>query len=153
MKNDRKNNLKDYLPRFVGIFALLCDQLSKYIVMTHPPFGPITSWMNITFVENHGIIWGLSQEYGTYFAAFGTMGLGIILIKTDLWSQYKYISSLLLAGCMGNLIDRLHHGSVIDWIDWHAYGYHWPAFNLADAYLLIALCLLLYYPQATPFEQ
>lgn len=127
----------------LGLITYFLDQYSKYIILhTELPWR-ITNWMNIIFVENHGIVWGLSQDYGLYLALAGSVALIIILLTSDLWHNNPTACSLLVSGCLGNLTDRFHSGAVIDWVDWHVMGYHWPAFNLADAYLMIALALLM----------
>lgn len=126
--------------------AYLADQASKHYVVNLSSHLPIFSWLNVILVKNYGILWGFSQAYGAYLALFGTLGLLFILLSTDFWQRDRYAASLLIAGGLGNLTDRFLYGAVIDWIDCHAYGYHWPAFNLADSYLVIAMLLLAYRP-------
>ena len=50
---------------------------------------------------------------------------------------------LVLAGAAGNIADRLRHGAVVDFLDFHLRGYHWPAFNVADSAIVVGACLLL----------
>ena len=136
-------NYHYFFASLLGIISLLCDQVSKHLVISAHLPKIICNNMNIIYVSNDGIVWGLAQEYGIYLACTGAVSLTFILIRSAMWKKQPYISSILLAGCLGNLIDRYQHGSVIDWIDWHACGYHWPAFNLADTYLLVGAFLLL----------
>ena len=56
----------------------------------------------------------------------------------------KFALALILGGAVGNIIDRIRFGAVIDFLDFHAFGYHWPAFNVADSAICLGVMLLLY---------
>jgi signal peptidase II len=72
-----------------------------------------------------------------------SVGLAVMLLKgvANRWEGWGY--SLFLGGAVGNLVDRLGRGAVVDYLDFHAGGWHWPAFNLADTALCLSAFILL----------
>ena len=73
-----------------------------------------------------------------------SVGLAVMLLKgvVNRWQGWGY--SLLLGGAVGNLVDRLVQGAVVDYLDFHAGAWHWPAFNLADTALCLSAVILLW---------
>lgn len=128
---------KTYIAFFIYSIAIALDQISKFYILHTDLPAEFTSWLNLVLVKNTGIVWGFSQSYGIYLALLGALSMTYII--KAIWKNHPYITALLLAGCIGNLSDRLFYGAVIDWIDIHAFNYHWPSFNLADSYLVICV--------------
>jgi signal peptidase II len=138
---------KDY-PLFIlpALSALLLDQISKWLASSHLQPNQILSiipgFFNLVFVKNRGMAFGiLSQSrsgFSYYFLLTTTMvAVGVILFFF-FWTKtnQKWLTvglSLILGGAIGNLIDRIRLGYVIDFLDLFLKGYHWPAFNMADA--------------------
>jgi len=132
-----------------GVVAL--DQAAKAWVRSHLPFGagwtPIPSlpWLQIIHWKNHGMAFGLGQEWGTLFLALGALYvLGVLiafpaLSNTGWWVRWGM--AIQWGGALGNLIDRWQQGYVTDFIA--VKMQHFPVFNLADAAISISVVFLL----------
>lgn len=138
----------------LGVLAL--DQATKLYVHTtfalHESRPVITNLFAFTYVRNSGAAFGIlarqSQEFLRVFFPAVTLlalvGLGVYFVRVPyrqtltLWGL-----CLIVGGAIGNGIDRLWLGQVIDFIDVHWYAYHWPAFNVADSSICIGVGLLL----------
>ena len=129
---------------------ILLDQSSKlYIDRLLPLHYSITivkNFINITYVRNTGAAFGLLASQGTGFKVFFFFITSIIAVLIILFflrslkdTQTLLTSSLslIMGGAIGNLIDRVRLGEVIDFIDLHWYSYHWPAFNVADSAITV----------------
>lgn len=108
----------------------------------------VAALFNIVMVWNRGISFGLfnnNVDYAPYFLV--TLSVIIItwfsvfMFKTKSTVQ-KFSIALIIGGALGNVIDRLRFGAVIDFLDFHIYGYHWPAFNIADSVIVIGVIIL-----------
>ena len=128
-------------------FIVLLDQATKYLARTY--ISPMESIellpiLNLVSVRNQGAAFGMFRSLGNNFfiaisfAAILFMFWVIVTAKED----YR-IFSLLAGGAIGNLIDRLTLGYVVDFIDFTVSGYHWPAFNVADSALTIGITSML----------
>lgn len=132
---------------FIAFVIYVLDQITKYLAKQNiSPFEsiPVTSFFNLVYVENLGSAFGMFQSMGVYFfiaVAFIATILVTVLILKD--PQNRIAFSLVLGGALGNLTDRLVHGGVIDFLDFHAAGHHWPAFNVADMGLTAGILMLL----------
>lgn len=142
----------------VGLAITVCllDQLSKWVVLNHimvPPHSrPVTSFLNIVLAWNRGISFGLLSSNRPYspwiFATVAFVFSGVLLLW--IWRAETKTMALafgaVLGGAIGNLADRLRFGAVTDFLDFHAYGYHWYTFNIADAAIVggVAFILLEY---------
>lgn len=135
----------------IGLVVAALDQVSKWqIVQSLSGQGvEVTGFFNLVLVCNTGISFGLlpgdSPLKAWLLSAFALAVVAGLLI----WVRNKD-SRLLLAACglvvggaLGNVVDRLRIGCVIDFIDVHAAGWHWPAFNLADSAITVGVILLL----------
>jgi len=132
-----------------GMLVLL-DQLTKsWIIATlrlHEGFAVIDGFFNIIHVRNPGAAFGFlagaSPAFRSVFFIAVTLA-AILLILHYLWHTLRqagieklslvFSLSLILAGAVGNLIDRVRFGEVVDFLDVYVGAYHWPAFNVADA--------------------
>jgi len=142
--------------RLVALIAgagVLLDQLSKYYIdSTFELYQSITvleNFFHITYIRNRGAAFGILSDNALRLPFFITVSLiaivGIIWylrqIRTDqVLSQLAL--GLILSGAIGNLIDRIRFGEVIDFIDVHWYDHHWPAFNVADSAICVGVALL-----------
>ena len=138
------------LPVAAGIVA--ADQASKWAVRDAlwDPYRRIelTSFFNLVPVQNRGISFGLFQSEGAGallivgLALAISVGLGVWLSRTrSHWQAWAL--GLVIGGAVGNVVDRVRLGWVIDFLDFHGGGYHWPAFNLADAAISVGVVMLI----------
>jgi signal peptidase II len=134
------------------VLTLVIDQISKRLVMTSFSLGeswnPVASlerWVSLTYVTNTGAAFGLFPDYGGIFMVIALVVVAIIIlyyrhVPGDQW--WVQISlGLQLGGALGNLVDRLHYGHVIDFIDFKV----WPVFNVADSALFIGTVILAFH--------
>ena len=109
----------------------------------------LTSFLSMTPVWNSGISFGFFQdsgELGRYGFTGFAFGVSIWLIYSSIkLPRYSSLGFILIAsGAIGNAIDRILYGKVVDFIDFHIEDLHWPAFNLADTIIFIGAALFLY---------
>ena len=132
---------------------LILDQLTKVIAKGNLIEGisqPVTSFLNWTLVYNPGAAFSFLAQAGGWQRWFFT-GLGLIAAVVMIWLIRKNPSqtlfclamSLVLSGAIGNVIDRILYGAVVDFVDLHYAGWHWPAFNIADSAITIGVILLI----------
>jgi signal peptidase II len=136
---------------FCSLLAL--DQVSKlvidYYVPLHQSNEVIAGFFSIVHVQNRGAAFGLLAHIpgaAHIFLITSLIAIAIILVyfrwikEGEVWTPISL--SLILTGAVGNLIDRFRLGSVIDFLDFHYHGWHWPAFNVADSSITIGVILL-----------
>ncbi|MCX8118097.1 MAG: signal peptidase II [Desulfobacterota bacterium] len=137
------------------LFILPMDQYTKQEVQRriplHRTIPVIEGFFNLTHVRNPGGAFGILAQRGEgirsfFFVAFSLLAIGILLIllyRTKPQERILSLSfSLILSGAIGNLIDRVRYGEVIDFLDFYLSSFHWPAFNIADAAITIGIGLL-----------
>lgn len=133
--------------------VVILDQVAKYAAVTalagQPPLA-VTSFFNLQLVYNRGAAFsflaGMSGWQREFFS-----GVAVIASVWIVWMLRRYTQqtlfclalSLVLGGAIGNLIDRVTVGAVVDFLDFHAYGWHWPAFNVADSAITCGAALLI----------
>jgi signal peptidase II len=136
----------------IGV-VLFLDQLTKHIVQTHvrrfDVIAVIPGFFNITNVRNRGAAFGImSGVPGVWRSVFfitvtlaAVAALAVLIKKThELLLLVSF--SLIAGGALGNVIDRIRYGEVVDFIDWHLGAHHWPSFNIADSAITIGVALL-----------
>lgn len=123
------------------------DQLTKYMASKLiAPFEPIEVLpvLNLVNVRNVGAAFGLFTSLGNvFFVAVSIAAVALIVFIIVRERDGLVGLTLILAGAVGNLIDRLFLGYVRDFMDFHAGSYHWPAFNVADSALTVGIALLI----------
>lgn len=143
------------LPRALALAAVvvLLDQVSKWFILTSVMAPPrtieVTGFFNIVLAFNRGVSFGLlsgHHEWKPYLLA----GLALLVVALLLYwvrSQRDWgpmvAVGLIVGGAVGNIVDRFVHGAVVDFLDFHLAGWHWPAFNLADTAIVCGVALLL----------
>ncbi|MDQ3808694.1 MAG: signal peptidase II [Chloroflexota bacterium] len=141
---------------FLGLAGLVVvtDQTTKQLAearlertgVRSVPFPVAGDFLRFTYVENRGAAFGLLQDQTTFFVLVGIVVIGVIA------ASYRYLPrsgfglhlalGLQLGGAIGNLIDRVRQGYVVDFVD---FGYHsnwWPVFNVADSAIVVGVALL-----------
>lgn len=138
---------------WIAALVWLLDQLSKYAALKflglHAALE-VTPFLNLTLVFNTGAAFSFLSDAGGWqnllFAAIAAVVSVVILFMvrrlTPADRQVAVALLLILGGALGNLTDRLAHGHVIDFIDLHYAGWHWPIFNLADSAITVGAVLL-----------
>jgi len=138
----------------VSAVILVLDQASKlYIDHRFALYESVTvieNFFHITYVRNKGAAFGILADSALrvpFFITVATLAaLGILWYLRQLRADQRLLQfalSLVFAGAVGNLIDRVRLGEVIDFLDVHWYQYHWPAFNVADSAITVGVGLLL----------
>ena len=136
------------------IFLVLIDQCMKILIskiMLNNSFKDmqLLPFLNIVFVRNTGVSFGMFSEWGMlgrYFFSIFSIAVGCFLILLAIFSDtgvFRSSLALISSGALGNAIDRVYFGGVIDFIDFFIYNFHWPAFNFADIFITLGLILLL----------
>ncbi len=140
--------MKLLLPLMMIPPLLVVDQVTKHLVSTRvPPSSPIKvmPFLQIVNVKNTGAAFGILQGLGnSTFVIITTVAIIIVFFIYFKSREDSLSLTLILAGAMGNLIDRLRYGYVVDFIDIHIGRYHWPAFNVSDSLLTIGVFLLFF---------
>ena len=143
-------NIKSWL--WLAAAIILFDQISKWIVLgaLHPGdsryVAPFFNWV-LTF--NAGAAFSFLSDAGGWQRWFFTvLALGVsgwiltLLRRHSSEFRLSLALTLVLGGALGNVIDRVRFGAVVDFIQWHVAGYYWPAFNVADSAITIGAVLL-----------
>ncbi|SMF98131.1 signal peptidase II [Burkholderia singularis] len=138
----------------LSLIVILFDQLTKIAVLRTLAYGvlhPLAPFFNLTLIYNRGAAFGfLGTASGWQRWAFTALGLGATIVICYLLKRhgrqrlFSLALALILGGALGNVIDRLLYGHVIDFLDFHVGAWHWPAFNLADSAITIGAVLLVY---------
>ncbi len=144
--------MKKKLIILISVFipVLFFDQLLKYFVNTQISlFQEITlikHYFNIVHVDNTGVAFGFMSNYSSLpiviLTALIILAIIYFLFKTKISSNLlAFSSSLIISGAFSNLLSRIFQGYVVDFLDFHIYGYHWPSFNLADSSVVVGTIL------------
>ncbi|MEN6465565.1 MAG: signal peptidase II [Syntrophaceae bacterium] len=147
---------KSYLIFFITAAVLIAlDQLTKALVASnlqlHDSVPLINGFLNLVHVRNPGAAFGFLAKAPDWFRSvfFITVTIGAILLilyylkQTAAADQNQVVAlSFIFAGAVGNLIDRVRFGEVIDFIDVYVSSHHWPAFNVADSAISAGAVLL-----------
>lgn len=136
----------------ISIALIGLDQYVKYIVINSlemlKSIKIINNFFYLTYVENDGAAFSIFSGYKWFFIIIALLAIAI-LIKYIIMDKKIYkidvlAYSLVLSGIIGNLIDRIYVGRVIDYLDFYIFGYDFAIFNLADTFLVIGAFLILY---------
>lgn len=143
-RREKKNNLMIF---WVVLIILFFDRLTKILVVKNLPLSEsrpvIRGYFHLTLVHNRGAAFGILKNHLYLFVL--TSVIAIVLIFLDLYkhrhkniSLYNLSLVFILSGAIGNLIDRLYFGYVIDFLDFRI----WPVFNIADSAITVGAVLL-----------
>ncbi len=146
-----------FLGLAAAVLVAIADQLSKIWVLRffaarpdQPPYAEQTSFFNLVLTGNRGMSFGLFNNNATMNAIVFTVLATAIVIALIVWMRraktqlMRLALGLVIGGAIGNVIDRIYLGAVVDFLDFHLGDWHWFAFNLADAAICIGVgCLLI----------
>ena len=135
---------------FFSAIFLIIDQAIKFYLSSKMIVNQSTviikNFLNITYVHNTGAAFSLLEGNTWLLIVIGivaVIGLIIYIGKlADITDFDMFVYSLLLGGVLGNLLDRIMHGYVIDYISLNIFGYHFPIFNFADMCIVISVILI-----------
>ncbi len=158
----------------IGFLIFIADQLSKWWVLEGvfkekfgAPSYDFINWygsslrlpyisvemlpfFNLTMVWNEGIGLGLFGGAGAYIlSALSIIVCGVLIywmIKHKNSTLIRFSCAIMIGGAIGNVVDRLRFGAVADFLDFHAFGWHYPVFNIADSAIVLGVFLLLIQP-------
>ena len=137
---------------FVSAILVLADQISKTIVVKtmslYESIPVIQNFFHFTYITNDGMAFGINFPFGYYIFTSVSILLTLFLFWY-LWSVRTHSIvirlglSFIIAGAIGNLIDLIFLGAVIDFLDFMIGNFHWYVFNLADSYVTVGMVLVL----------
>jgi signal peptidase II len=156
MPVNAKYELSDFIPVGIAAAVVLVDQLTKLWIMAnfalHEQLNIIPGFFNLIHVTNTGAAFGFLAGSKSLLRQVFFVGVAVIalVIMVSIYGHLKkqgkifvYALGLIAGGAVGNLIDRLRFGSVIDFLDFFLGSYHWPAFNAADSAITVGVGLFL----------
>lgn len=135
-----------------AVLVLAADQLSKYLIWENIADGSVLSFgslFNLVKVWNTGVSFSMFNNHGEA----GRVALCVMSLCVCAFLVYWMMNEtnrlkiaglgMIIGGAVGNVIDRVRFGAVLDFLDFHVATYHWPAFNLADTFICVGACLLI----------
>jgi signal peptidase II len=139
----------------VALLVIVLDQASKAWILgffserSGEPVAVLTSFFNFVLTGNRGMSFGLFNTNATMNTAVFTVLAAVIVIALMVWLRRAHNAvirvaiGMIIGGAIGNVIDRLTRGAVVDFLDFHIGTWHWYAFNLADAAICLGVIALL----------
>ncbi|MFA6713832.1 MAG: signal peptidase II [Victivallales bacterium] len=136
----------------VAGLLLLADQISKMLVAHDFELGEsvllIKNFLSLTYVTNKGAAWGILNGYAWLLLLIATVVMGLIIYflrwLTEGFHERYLALLMIISGIVGNSIDRIWRGEVVDFLDLHIANYHWPpVFNVADSAICVGVCIFL----------
>ena len=136
-----------------AVVILIADQITKTLILNHYQLGDstfITSFFNIVRAHNTGAAFSFLADAGGWQRWLFT-GIGVAATIFIVWQLrahpgqklFSFALSSILGGAVGNVVDRLMHGYVVDFLDFHLNGWHFPAFNIADSAITLGAAFLI----------
>ena len=140
----------------LSLAIVVVDQVTKVSVMEtmrlHESIPVVANLFSITYIRNPGAAFGFLSSSSSSFRfvffgltsifAVGLLGMILVRMPKDDWMGLLSVAGIL-GGAIGNLLDRLRYGEVIDFLDFYINGYHWPAFNVADSAITVGVVFLI----------
>jgi signal peptidase II len=144
----------------IAVVVALLDQAAKITVLQflqHSQSIQLTGFFNLVLTYNKGAAFSfLATQGGWQRYLFTAIAVGAVLLLTWLLKKHPaqrlfcWGLALILGGAIGNLIDRVVYGHVVDFLDFHAGGWHWPAFNIADSAICVGAALYILHEFRNP---
>jgi signal peptidase II len=148
---DRVSAVRWYV---LAAVVIVLDQLTKQIVLANIAYGetiyvaPFWNWV-LTF--NRGAAFSFLADEGGWqrwfftVLALGISGWIVFMLRSHAGQRLLSLSlALIMGGALGNVIDRIRFGAVVDFVQWHAAGFYWPAFNVADSAICVGAGLMVW---------
>jgi signal peptidase II len=152
-KSKPSANVTPWLWMAFALLVVMIDQFFKVVITRSFQYAesrPVTSFFNLVLVYNKGAAFSFLADAGGWQRWFFTL-LGVVVGGFIVWLLYRHTGqkmfclavSLILGGAVGNVVDRVIHGHVIDFLDFHWRNTHFPAFNVADCAITLGAILLI----------
>jgi signal peptidase II len=131
----------------IVLSVVALDQITKHFIINYLSFSDsveVFPFLHIINIRNTGAAFGSFKGLGSGF--FIVVSLVAVLFVMNLLRKrmYNFFGlSLVLGGAIGNLIDRIRYGKVVDFVDFNIGSFHWPAFNVADSALTVGIIIIL----------
>ena len=135
----------------IAVISVILDQIVKYLIISkctlYKKNPVIDGFFNITYVQNRGAAWGILNNNIILLVVITVLALGLICSfifkESDIKKLDIVLYGMLLGGIIGNFIDRIFRGYVIDFLDFIIFGYDFPAFNIADMLIVISVGIMI----------
>ncbi len=150
-KNTEKSQ-SSLLLVFIASLVVIADQLTKWLVVSHFMLYEsrviISGFFNLTYLRNTGAAFSLLADANPAWRSYFFIGvaIGALVFVGFAFREYRrrgllfvFAFAFVAGGAVGNLIDRVHAGSVVDFLDFYVSSYHWPAFNVADSAIVVGV--------------
>ena len=152
---DRNSRRALGLALALAAIVLVLDQASKWAILTQvmqpPQVLEVTSFLNLVLTFNTGVSFGLLGGEAAAWKPWALSGLALAVSAGLLYWLARQPERLLalavgliVGGALGNALDRLRQPGVVDFLDFHLAGWHWPAFNLADSAIFLGVAILIF---------
>jgi signal peptidase II len=141
---------------WVSLAVIAADQLTKFAVEHHTPKdfvqAVIPGFFNLVHRHNPGVAFGMLADSGARWLGPALIGFSCLAVALLAWllasghaggARGAVGVTLIIGGAAGNVVDRLLHGSVIDFLEFYLGSFHWPAFNVADSAIVIGAGLVI----------
>ena len=135
-----------------ALLVVLLDQLTKYWISASLHYGEMrayTGFFNLVLTYNKGAAFsflagaaGWQRGFFIAIALIACVVISVLLLRHAAEKLFCFALALVLGGAIGNVLDRIVLGHVVDFLDFHFAGWHWPAFNLADSAITVGAVLL-----------
>lgn len=137
----------------LALVVVALDQLSKWLVLDlfgqAPRSIEVLPVFNLVLVWNQGVSFGLfggASAWGSWILVGLALVISVFLAGWLLRAETRLTAlglAAIIGGAVGNVIDRVRFGAVVDFLDFHVLGYHWPAFNVADSAITVGAAILI----------
>ncbi|MFZ9036200.1 MAG: signal peptidase II [Francisellaceae bacterium] len=140
---------------WMAILVIAIDLLTKYLAHIYLNYGQplyVLPFFNLTLLHNYGAAFSFLSNQETLWQVIVLSAIAIaVAVGIIIWlwrlpkdkNVFAFSLSLILGGALGNVYDRLIHGYVVDFLDFHIGVYHWPAFNVADSAICIGVAIII----------
>ena len=144
--------MKKYKKIYLILFlSVLLDQIIKILVSYNMNSGEsiniINNFFSITYAKNIGAAWSMFSGARMILILLGIVAINVIffffIFNKELNKKEQFLYSILMGGILGNIIDRVVYGYVIDYLDFKIFGYNYPIFNVADIFIVVSIILII----------
>ena len=137
----------------ITFLSVLLDQVIKILISFYMNINEsitiINNFFNMTYVKNEGAAWSMLSGNRLLLIILGLIAINVIyflfIYNKKLTKKEEISYGLLIGGIVGNMVDRVVYGSVIDYLDFNIFGYNYPIFNLADILIVTSVILILFF--------